>query len=287
MLCLLANQEILHFQKAARAPARENKKAKGLSRLFVTSKSLEYETLRTAWKLDQKKRFRRQINDILTATLVDAMDLVPQQTCARKFSWNSSKQGILEALFLYLRSRLLQVTSTIVLPIPTSVVLQVMPKAANPSPRWRSTNHRSKLNDENYHSSRTERRVRGLHPKHSDIFGSTSFNQLQGPPADPNSPELKGLNRLIHQVDCFQAKVEALVSDFEGVREALEEAERQFEGLEMDYRLACEAVMEEKLTSHSYHGQLKNAEVEIEHLRMALPEDYNGPAIGGFSQAKY
>jgi chromosome segregation ATPase len=96
----------------------------------------------------------------------------------------------------------------------------------------------------------------------------------------------KGLHRLAHQVGKYQEKVQALKGDFEELCEALEDAEHRFEALETDYGVALDAVEVEKETARYYYRHLRNAELEIRHLRMALPDDYNGPAVGGWSQAK-
>ncbi|KAJ2920917.1 hypothetical protein H1R20_g16180, partial [Candolleomyces eurysporus] len=121
--------------------------------------------------------------------------------------------------------------------------------------------------------------------------------QLQAPmtsfaprPVDPNMgkhAELmkKGLNLLACQVDAFQAKVEALVHDFQDLRDALEVGEQQFEALESDYNMALDVIREEKDTSRKQYVSLKNAELTIERLTSALPSDYDGSAFFACSQA--
>ncbi|RXW18047.1 hypothetical protein EST38_g7803 [Candolleomyces aberdarensis] len=187
------------------------------------------------------------------------------------------------------------------------VVHILMPKANTPthSPARTRVKRRPKATDENSRLGRTlpdiSERKEAKHVRREKLIILTpniSNEQLQSPPTsftpgvqDPileKHAELmkNGLNRLVHQVDKFQQKVQDLVQDFQDLRDALEEGEQRFDALEDDLNLAWEAVAEEKETARQYYGQLKNAERQVELLAMELSESYESAAFTGISQAK-
>lgn len=92
------------------------------------------------------------------------------------------------------------------------------------------------------------------------------------------------IGELEHMAASFKLKVEDIAREFEMLRDELDECVLKIDALETDHSTVLDAYEEEKVTASTYYGWLRNAEVEVEVLRRAVPPD---SAEAGFcSQAK-
>lgn len=108
-------------------------------------------------------------------------------------------------------------------------------------------------------------------------------------PVDAIKTRASGIERSIQELESlaqgFKLKVDRVALHLEALKEELDEYARGYSGLQTDYSMALAALDEEKHTAETYHGALRNAEVEIKILKSLVPDeklDYQH----GFSQAR-
>ena len=77
------------------------------------------------------------------------------------------------------------------------------------------------------------------------------------------------------------------MQNFQDLRDALAEGEHKYKALKVNYNHTLEVIDKERLMAREYYRHMRNAEVQIQYLMNELPLDYDGPAVAGFSQAKF
>lgn len=123
----------------------------------------------------------------------------------------------------------------------------------------------------------------------SNTTSSPDTDRGDTPQVDAIKARASGIERSVQELESlaqgFKVKVDRVALHLEALKEELDEYAQSYSGLQTDYSMALAALDEEKETAVSYHGALRNAEVEIKILKSLVPDEKLDYEIG-FSQAR-